>query len=499
MHFMEKVRDASFSPDGQVFAVGEGKHIKLFRCPALGVAFCPLVLHHKYTGHHDHVVSLDWSSDSSLFVTGSKDATARVYSVAIGPDFVPSTLSGIRDAVIGVFFAPTDDMVYLVGRDGAVHLWKMDDAETAIEDGAGGDEAAKVVTVVTKGGAARGRRRSNPKWRLQSKRFFNSEGGYNKAVSCAAFLKSMNLLVVGFNSGDFGLYEVPDLTSMHTLSMTNAQINTVAINETGEWLAFGSSTLGQLLVWEWQSETYVLKQQGHFYDLNTVAYSPDGQVIATGGDDNKVKLWNVASGFCFVTFTQHTGPVTATAFLPNGQAVLTASMDGTVRAFDLVRYRNFRTLVSNTPCQFCSLAVDPSGDIVCAGSMDTYAICVWSMQTGRLLDVLAAHEAPVTTLMFSPTSPVLCSGSWDTTVRFWDVFEGKGNTETLGHQSDVIALAYRYGCPLSAAAAAPACFFFFYPLFFFCGVCAKCDSLEMDSMTSWACWWRVRFWRECCW
>ena len=66
----------------------------------------------------------------------------------------------------------------------------------------------------------------------------------------------------------------------------------MAINATSEWLAFGSASLGQLLVWEWQSETYVLKQQGHFYDMNVMCYSPDGQYIATGGDDGKVNHSN---------------------------------------------------------------------------------------------------------------------------------------------------------------------------------------------------------------
>jgi WD40 repeat protein len=46
--------------------------------------------------------------------------------------------------------------------------------------------------------------------------------------------------------------------------------------------------LGQLLVWEWQSESYVLKQQGHFNSMVSLAYSPDGQYIVTGGDDGKV-------------------------------------------------------------------------------------------------------------------------------------------------------------------------------------------------------------------
>ena len=46
--------------------------------------------------------------------------------------------------------------------------------------------------------------------------------------------------------------------------------------------------MGQLLVWEWQSESYVLKQQGHFNNMTCLAYSPDGQHIVTGGDDAKV-------------------------------------------------------------------------------------------------------------------------------------------------------------------------------------------------------------------
>lgn len=77
----------------------------------------------------------------------------------------------------------------------------------------------------------------------------------------------------------------------------------------------------------------------------------------------QVKLWNTQTGFCFVTFREHTAPVTAVAFLPSGSAVLSASLDGTVRAFDLVRYRNFRTMTSPTPMQFQSLALDPSGEV----------------------------------------------------------------------------------------------------------------------------------------
>ena len=90
----------------------------------------------------------------------------------------------------------------------------------------------------------------------------------------------------------------------------------------------------------------------------------DAQVVSCSNICNlQVKIWNVQSGFCFVTFSDHTAPVTAVAFLPSGSVVVTASLDGTVRAFDLVRYRNFRTMTSPHPVQFVSLAVDPAGEV----------------------------------------------------------------------------------------------------------------------------------------
>ena len=55
----------------------------------------------------------------------------------------------------------------------------------------------------------------------------------------------------------------------------------------------------------------ILKQQGHFFDLNTLAYSNDGSMLATGGDDGKIKLWTTRNHLCFSTFSEHTGTVTA--------------------------------------------------------------------------------------------------------------------------------------------------------------------------------------------
>ncbi|GBG90659.1 hypothetical protein CBR_g51007 [Chara braunii] len=276
------------------------------------------------------------------------------------------------------------------------------------------------------------------RWSLVKKHLFNQEAN----VGSCDYHQGLKLLVVGFSNGIFGLYQLPEFTPIHLLSISREKITSSVFNESGDWLAFGCARLGQLLVWEWRSETYVLKQQGHYFDVNSVAYSGDSQMIATGADDTKLKVWNAASGFCFVTFTEHTMPITAITFVANNNVVLSASLDGTVRAFDLIRYRNFRTFTTPTPTQFASLAADPSGEVVTAGTMDSFQIYVWSMKTGRLLDVLNGHEAPIQGLCFSPTQELLASSSWDSTVRIWDVFEGKGNVETFRHNHDVLAIAY---------------------------------------------------------
>ncbi|KAI4227918.1 MAG: hypothetical protein L6R36_002068 [Xanthoria steineri] len=225
--------------------------------------------------------------------------------------------------------------------------------------------------------------------------------------------------------------------------MTQQGIDDVAINNSGEWLALGASKFGQLLVWEWQSESYILKQQGHFDSMNDIVYSRDGNRIVTAADDGKIKLWDTQSGFCIVTFTEHSSGVTACEFAPRGNVLFTASLDGSVRAWDLIRYRNFRTFSAPTRLSFSSLAVDPSGEVVCAGSLGSFDIHIWSVQTGQLLDRLAGHEGPVSSLAFSPAGGLLVSGSWDRTVRMWNIFDRTQSHEALQLQADITAVAVR--------------------------------------------------------
>lgn len=181
-----------------------------------------------------------------------------------------------------------------------------------------------------------------------------------------------------------------------------------------------------------------MKQQSHFYNINCIAFSGDGQLIASGGMDGKLKIWNAHNGFCFITFFDHSGPITKVQFAKNNVLVITASLDGTVRVYDLIRYINFRTLkppskdeynryireqinkskrenngemtkdasehndgIPMMNARFISLAIDDSAEIICAGSEDPFNIYVWSMRTGKCLDVLYGHDGPISSLAIS--------------------------------------------------------------------------------------------------
>lgn len=408
-HFKKKVLDIKFSPNDKYFAVTYGRGCQVWKTPSLTKEFSPLVLYRTLTGFHDDTTCLQWSTDSQSLIIGSKDLSARVYYRVLSKKMALSVLSGHRAKIIGVFYSSDNEQIYTVATDGAVFTWQFEygdriviskeDSVDAVgeddeksgsseEESDGNDEdeekEEKTSKVLTKRGGM---------WKLKEREFLWDS---QTEISSASFNPKTNLLVVGFTTGIFGLYSMPNCQNIHKLSVSHNSINSVDINSTGEWLAIGSKSLGQLLVWEWQSESYVIKQQGHMYGLNALDFSSDGMYIATGGEDSKVKVWNVSSGFCFVTFSKHLGPVTGVKFTGKGtgKAVISSSLDGTVRAYDLVRYQNFRTLTTPTPVQLTSLAVDSSGEMVCAGALDPFQIFVWSLQTGRVSIFSPFLESP---------------------------------------------------------------------------------------------------------
>lgn len=428
-NFKEPVRDLKFSNDSTHFAVATTRFVQVWKTPDVTKdrQFAPFVRHRVYAGHFADVVSLTWSRDSRFVISTSKDLTAKLFSLSSAEASTAMTFAGHKDTVVKAFFNATQEVIYSVSKDGALFQWEY--TKRRSEDSEHSDDSESETE---QDPSAMG-------WRITAKHYFFSEA----KVKCAAFHEASSMLVVGFKSGEFRLYELPGFTLVQQLSMGQNDVSTIEINRSGEWLAFGSRKLGQLLVYEWQSESYILKQQGHFDSTNTLAYSPDGAKVVTGSDDGKIKIWDVVSGFCLATFDDHASAVTSVRFSKKGNVLFSASFDGTVKAYDLIRYRNFRTFTATKRLRFNSLAVDPSGEIVCGASEDSFDIYVWSVQTGQLLDTLAGHQGPISAITFGVENNLLASASWDKTVRIWNIFDRSQHVEPLEIHHDVLAIAMR--------------------------------------------------------
>lgn len=472
----------SFSPDTRYLVICVGLRIRVWRAPGaldVPVSFAPLTLERTFTGHTDEIVSCDWSADGRYLLTASADMTARIYDLRkeeLNPTFRPLELRAHRHPLLGAHFLPGDERLLTVARNGSVFFWRFHRTKGIMSEMA---PVARYQMTLEEEEEERSEKRktSGEKTALTEASDQGQVTDLSEAqveadtagtstskgkLVAIAWCRERSLLVAAFASGVFAIYATgpalwerlyilgvtngatEGVTGSNNIASTTAQISTLAINGTGEWVALGVSATGQLLVWEWRSESFILRQQGHAVPLTCLAYSGDGQVLATGSADGRVKLWNGQSGLCFVTFAgEHKGSVSAVEFARSGRLLISASQDGTVRAWDLIRYRNFRTLTTPTPVQFISLAVDPAGEVIAAGTLDTFEVYLWSLQTGQLLEVLAGHKGPISGLAFDPQGgTVLASASWDGSVRLWEIFQRDRTPQVLEQGAEALALAF---------------------------------------------------------
>jgi periodic tryptophan protein 2 len=129
-NFKKPVKAVEFSPNGSFIAVSHESHVQVWKTPNhLVREFAPFVLHRTYTGHHDDVLSIEWSPDSryvevsfsqlvtltikylSCFITTSKDMTARLYTLDPLDGFRPKTFAGHKNAVLNAYFSSNSKSV----------------------------------------------------------------------------------------------------------------------------------------------------------------------------------------------------------------------------------------------------------------------------------------------------------------------------------------------------------------------------------------------------
>lgn len=162
--------------------------------------------------------------------------------------------------------------------------------------------------------------------------------------------------------------------------------------------------------------------RGHAWPVVSVAFSPDGQKVASSSWDDSIKLWNPKNGKLERTLELHSAGVNAIAFSPDGQKLASGSEDKTIKIWNLTKNSLELTLTDHADWVM-SLAFSPDGQRLASGSKDN-TIKIWNLATGTLETTLSGHAGAVQSVAFSPDGQRLASGSDDATVRIWNVRTG---------------------------------------------------------------------------
>uniref|UniRef100_A0A0N4ZU49 RNA-splicing ligase RtcB homolog n=1 Tax=Parastrongyloides trichosuri TaxID=131310 RepID=A0A0N4ZU49_PARTI len=366
--------------------------------------------------------TLNWSDDGKLIIVGGEDKKFVVFQPEKKiPDNLKKTvpyrlIESHRAGIVNCFFLKNSYDCLTIDERGLANLWKSNISfgkldETFNEDG----------------------KRYFVYYEKEGKISLNDSASIARNVECtnATFHSKNNILVTSFSNGAIAFHEIPTFSLIQSLKVGDVAVKSVAFNKDGDWvgIASGGSSLGQVAVWEWQSECYIMNQQSHTHIISCVKYSPCGSIIATGGMDGKVKIWDARSGNCLVTFIEHKASITGICWTQGGNVVLSSSLEGTVRAHDMKRYRNFRTFVCPEQTQLYGVTTDSTADLVISMAKDDYKIYIWAMDTGDLVDVISGHSSRISGISLSGNN--LASVSWDKTLRITNIVDGTNEVITL--------------------------------------------------------------------
>ncbi|MEA5566844.1 serine/threonine-protein kinase [Anabaena sp. UHCC 0399] len=259
--------------------------------------------------------------------------------------------------------------------------------------------------------------------------------------------QSADAVMVTMGIANTSTYSRGDLKSPNPWQCTytfteTTSINALAISPDGKILASGGENK-MIKLWDLETKTVINSLSGHSQGVTSVAFSPNGQVLATASDDKTVKLWHIPTSTEIYTLVGHSHAVKSVAFSPDGQILASGSWDKQIRLWDVETGAEIFSLQGHQ-LQVSAVAFSPDGQLLASASFDR-TIRLWQLKNRQcydLLETISGHTRAVLAIAFSPDGKILATGSDDNTIKFWDVNTCQLIGTLLGHSWAVVAVAF---------------------------------------------------------
>ncbi len=417
------------------------------------------------TGHAAEVISVDFSADGRLIASASCDHTIRLWDTASGQclhvlqdhrdqvwsaSFVWSSTQGPAQAAAGT----NRQTLVSTSFDQTIRMWQIyrpsrpaSREHTASTIGAIASHCIRTIQGTSTGIrciaahpdgtwlASGGSGAQIQLWNAAGQMVKTLEG-HTASLLKVAFHPDGKLLASGSFNGEVKLWDIDSGRCLHTLLKNQTWIQALDFSCHG-YLIGGSSSDAVIRVWNSQTgechKSIALAPDEYIVGL---AVHPQGHYCIGVGNDDRLTWWDLETGACMRALPSgHKGHHWSIAFHPEGQAFASIGTDSVVKLRNAESGECYANLEGHTGC-YGALAFSPDGTILATGRSDR-TIRLWEFATGRCLNVLEGHTSGITSVAFctlpftsaSATSPtpqcILASGSFDETIRLWDVQTGE--------------------------------------------------------------------------
>lgn len=307
---------------------------------------------HTLSGHTSFVNAIAISSQSQLFASGSWDKTIKLWNWAQGE--LRTTLAGHSDRVNAVVISPDAQILVSGSFDETIKVWQLPSGrilQTLTDHNLG----VNSIAISPDGqllASCGGDDHSIKLWELKTGKLLRTLTGHTDDVNAVVFSPDGRFLASGSSDATSKIWDVNTGTLLRSLSGLNLGVNSIAISPDGQTLAsvrndytiklrnLHTGRLLRILSNQPQPGKGVSDPGGgeawhilsnYMSRGNSVAISPDGRTIASGSDDNTIKIWNLITGELLSTLEGHTGTVYAVAISADGQTLISGSGDETIK------------------------------------------------------------------------------------------------------------------------------------------------------------------------